>query len=190
MKKLTLTVVALLMLVTTCRVQAQDDAMMKAWQAYMTPGDVHKMMAKEDGKWDAEVTMWMTPGAPPEKSKASTVNTMIMGGRYQQSIHQGTMMGMPFEGMSIMGYDNSKKMFVSTWIDNMGTGIMHMEGTWDDASKSISLKGTCVDPMTGKDTNIRQVMKFVDDNNQLLEMYCTMDGKEVKNMEIKYSRQK
>ncbi|WP_199757035.1 hypothetical protein [Pedobacter sp. KBW06] len=49
MKKLTLTVMALLMLVITCRVQAQDDAMMKAWQAYMTPGDVHKMMAKGNG---------------------------------------------------------------------------------------------------------------------------------------------
>ncbi|MNQ88055.1 hypothetical protein D3C85_1033040 [compost metagenome] len=113
-----------------------------------------------------------------------------MGGRYQKCLFNGTMIGMPFEGMSIMGYDNSKKAFVSSWVDNMGTGIMHMEGIWDDAAKSINFKGTCVDPMTGKDTNIRQVMKFMDEDSQLLEMYCTMDGKEVKNMEIKYTRKK
>lgn len=27
---------------------------------------------------------------------------------------------MPFEGISTLGYDNAKKTFFSTWIDNMG----------------------------------------------------------------------
>jgi hypothetical protein len=35
---------------------------------------------------------------------------------------------MPFEGISTLGYDNAKKTFFSTWIDNMGTGMMVMEG--------------------------------------------------------------
>lgn len=34
---------------------------------------------------------------------------MIFGGRYQLSNYKGNFMGMPFEGMSIMGYDNAKK---------------------------------------------------------------------------------
>lgn len=190
MKKLTLSVMALLMLAVTCRVQAQDDAMMKAWQTYMTPGDAHKMMAKDNGKWNADVTMWMAPDSPPTKSKAVCENSMIFGGRYQKSMHKGTMMGKPFEGMSLLGYDNAKKVFVSSWVDNMGTGIMTMEGTWDEATKCINFNGKCVDPSTGKDMDIRQVFKFVDSNNQLLEMYCTTDGKEMKTMEIKLSRQK
>ena len=33
--------------------------MMKNWQEYMTSSDVHKMMAKWDGTWDGDVTMWM-----------------------------------------------------------------------------------------------------------------------------------
>ncbi|MBC8985695.1 DUF1579 domain-containing protein [Pedobacter sp. N36a] len=190
MKKLTLSVVALLMLAITCRVQAQDNAMMKAWQTYMTPGDVHKMLAKDDGKWDGDVTMWMAPGAAPEKSKTSSTNTMIMGGRYQKSIHEGNMMGMPFEGMSLLGYDNSKKVFISTWIDNMGTGVMTMEGTWDDATKTINFRGKCVDPMTGKDMDVREVFKFVDNDHQVMEMYANTDGKEMKTMEIQFSRRK
>jgi Protein of unknown function (DUF1579). len=187
MKKVSI-IVVLLMLVAVCRIQAQDDAMMKAWEAYMTPGDVHKMMANDNGSWNAEVTMWMSPDAPPAKSKGSCTHTMIMGGRYQQSSFKGTMMGKPFEGMGIMGYDNAKKMFISSWIDNMGTGIMNMEGTWDDATKSITLKGKTVDPMTGKDMDVREVHKMVDNKTQLMEMYMTNDGKEMKTMEIKFTR--
>lgn len=33
--------------------------------------------------------------------------------------------------MGIMGYDNAKKKFVSTWIDNLGTGIINMPGEWN-----------------------------------------------------------
>lgn len=190
MKNVTLTVMALLMLAVTGRVHAQDDAMMKAWQAYMTPGDVHKMIATADGKWDGEVTMWMAPGAAPSKSKSSCTNSMIFGGRYQKSMHTGNMMGMPFEGMSLLGYDNSKKVFVSNWIDNMGTGMMNMEGTWDDATKTINFKGKCVDPITGTDMDVREVFKFIDNNHQSMEMYSIIDGKEMKTMEIKLSRTK
>ena len=52
-------------------------AMMQAWQAYMTPGSVHAMLAKSNGTWEGDVTMWMEPGKPPIKSKATTVNKMI-----------------------------------------------------------------------------------------------------------------
>lgn len=51
------------------------------------------------------------------------------------------MMGMPFEGHGTLAYDNHRKMFVSTWIDNMGSGIMVLEGTYDDASKTLTLMG-------------------------------------------------
>lgn len=190
MKKLTLTTMALLLLAITSRVVAQDEQMMKAWQAYMTPGDVHKMIAKENGPWDAEITNWMSPGAPPSKSKGSCINSMIMGGRYQQSMFTGNMMGMPFEGMSLLGYDNAKKIFTSTWVDNMGTGIITMEGTWDAASKSITLKGKGIDPSTGKDIDMRQVMKMTDPDTQLMEMYCTTNGKEMKTMEVQLTRKK
>lgn len=190
MKKLALTMSSLLLLTCTANLYAQmDEASQKEWMAYSTPSDVHKMMAKSDGQWKGDVTMWMAPGQPPQHSTATSTNTMIMGGRYQQSIDKGNMMGMPFEGMNILGYDNGKKKFVSTWIDNIGTGMMNMEGTWDEATKSVMMKGKMYDPMMKKEMDVRQVFKFIDDNNQMLEMYMVMpDGKEFKSMEIKYTR--
>lgn len=164
-------------------------AMMKAWNDYMTPGEPHKLLAAQNGKWEGKVTMWMSPDAPPTESKGTVVNRMVLGGRYQEGKFTGNFNGMPFEGQSIVGYDNTKKVFVSTWIDNMGTGIMTVEGPWDAASKSITFTGEMIDPMTGKKCKLREIMTFVDDKTQKMEMYNTMAGtKEYKSMEIVYTR--
>ena len=79
---------------------------------------------------------------------------------------------------------------VNTWVDNMGTGMIYMEGNWNDATKSAEFKGKSTDPMSGKSIDIRQVMKIVDDNTQVMEQYTMQDGKEFKSMEIKFTRKK
>jgi hypothetical protein len=180
-----------LMLLFLCSsVFAQTDNDMKAWQDYMTPGAVHKMLAKYDGEWNEEVSMWMAPGAPPQVSQAVTKNEMVMGGRYQVSKTSGNMMGMPFEGMSTLGYDNIKKIFTSTWIDNFGTGTMALTGTWDEKTKTITLKGKALDPMSGKDQDVKQTMQFIDDDHQLIEMFNITPQGEFKSMSIKIARKK
>lgn len=188
MKKLILTLCAAGMGLYASAQQMDQAAAMKAWEEYKTPGDVHKMIAKSDGKWTHETTMWMDPSAPPTKSKGTCTNKMIMGGRYQQSNLTGTMMGMPFEGMSLMGYDNKTHVFTSAWVDNMGTGMMTMEGKWDDATKSITFNGKCVEPMSGESMGVREIFTMQDDNHQTMEMYQSMGGQEMKVMEVKFTR--
>ena len=56
-----------------------------------------------------------------------------MGGRYQEGTYSGDMFGMPFEGRGMVAYDNATEEFVSTWIDNMGTGMMVTKGKYDEA---------------------------------------------------------
>lgn len=188
MKKITFTIccIALAAFFTVGKAQTPEE--MKKWMDYMTPSDVHKMMAQWDGEWNGEIQMWMDPNAPVQTMKGSCVNKMIFGGRYQESNHTGEFNGMPFEGRSVTGWDNARKIFFSTWIDNFGTGLIYMEGTWDEASKSIELKGKITDPMTGAVTDIREVMKMVDENTQVMQQYGMKDGKEFKTMEIKFTR--
>ena len=169
---------------------AQNEAEMKVWKNYMTPGEVHKMMASGDGEWNEEITMWMDPAAPPTKTMATAKTEMIMGGRYQVSKVTGNMTGMPFEGMSLMGYDNAKKIFTNTWVDNFGTGTITMEGTWDDKTKSITFKGKGIDPMSGKELMMKQVVKYIDNDTQSMEMFDNKTGKDLKTMEIKMTRKK
>ncbi len=188
MKKITLVLTLVLITIISTNAFSQSQEDMNKWMAYMTPGEMHKMIAKADGQWNEELTMWMAPDAPPQKSTATCVNKMIMDGRYQESKHIGSFNGMPFEGYSLVGYDNARKVFQSTWIDNMGSGIMYLEGSYDPATKIVTLTGKQTDPITGEDMNIRETMKFIDDNTQLMEMYMTQKGKEYKSMEVKFSR--
>jgi len=166
-------------------------AMMKAWQDFMTPGAMHKWMEKTNGTWEAEVSQWMAPDAPPTKARATVVQSSTLGGRYVIGKFSSTMMGMPMEGMSTMGYDNAKKMFVSTWVDNLGTGIVSMSGTYDEATKTLNLKGYQTDPMTGKESEIREEMIMIDNDSYNMIMYGSgMDGKEMKFMEGTFKRKK
>ncbi|WP_299336231.1 DUF1579 domain-containing protein [uncultured Psychroserpens sp.] len=167
---------------------SQTEEEMKAWQANMTPGKYHKWLASFDGEWTGEMKMWTDPSQEPVISKLSTKNEMIMNGLYQRSTHSGDMMGMPFKGEGMAGYDNSKKKFVTTWIDNMGSGIMTMEGVMDDTGEVMISKGTMTDPITGQSIKVKQTLKFISKDKHHFEMFMIVGGDEMKTMEITYYR--
>jgi hypothetical protein len=164
---------------------------MAAWEKAMTPGEPHKKMAAREGTWDTSSKFWMAPGAPPTESKGTAKFRMIFGGRYQVQEYTGDMMGMPFEGMSIGGYDNVKQQYFSTWIDSMGTGAMNSQGTADEKGV-ITERGLMADPATGKDCKMRMVLTEKDKDTMFFEMFVD-DGKgkgEMKCMELTYTRKK
>jgi len=172
-------------------VSAQDQDMVaqqKAWNEYMTPGWAHEMMAAHEGEWKVVTTFWMDPSAPPQTMEGTAKSEMILGGRYLKSTHSGTMMGMPFNGLSLEGYDNAKKEFTSIWIDNMGTGTSISTGSYDKATNTITYIGNVYDPMQGKDVKIRETVKIIDKDHYTIEMYNELDGKEFKSMEIAFER--
>lgn len=184
------TILILATVIFSLNTYAQDDAGMKAWMEFATPGDMHKMMGKYNGHWEVNTKMWMAPGAEVMESTAQTTNDMYMGDRFQKSQFSGEFMGMPFHGESTIGYDNLRKVFTTTWIDNTGTGIMYAEGNWNAATKSIEFKGKASDPMAGKQMPFREVMTFINDDSYKMEMYNMMGDKEFKSMEMVFTRKK
>ncbi|MBO6607344.1 DUF1579 domain-containing protein [Psychroserpens sp.] len=187
MKKLVLA----LILMSFCSINyAQTPEEMKAWEDSMTPGKYHKWLASFDGEWQGDVKMWMDPTQPPMASTMKTTNRMIMNGLYQKSTHSGEMMGKPFKGEGTVGYDNIKKRFITTWIDNFGSGIMQMEGELSSDDKVMVTIGKMSDPMSGQDMTVKQVLTYISDDRHLFEMYMVLGDKEMKTMEINYSRMK
>ena len=167
-----------------------DPAMEKAWTAFMTPGENHKWIAKSDGIWNGEARSYMDP-TNQTTSQVTATNKMIYNGLYQVSDFKGTMMGAPFEGHGILAYDNAKQEFVNTWIDNMGSGIVVMRGQYDPKTKTLNMKGVQTDPLTKKETSIRQEILFIDDNTQVFSLYGPgAGGKEMKMMDIRLTRAK
>lgn len=192
MKGLSFLLVLFAALILSTNNFAQDvsqDEMMKAWQEYMTPGDEHAMLSSMVGEWDGDITMWMDPSQPPQNTKGTATYQTIMGGRYVEGTYSALMMGMPFEGKDINGYDKAKKKYFTFWIDNMGTGTMYVEGTYDKKTKTLNLAGEMTGPM-GNTMKVREVITIIDKDHQNFEMYMDEGRGEMKSMEIKYTRKK
>lgn len=190
MRYLTIIPAVILLFICLTTLSAQDynsEEAQKAWQESMTPGEMHAMLAKAAGKWRAKVIMWNDPASEPMVSEGTVESEMIMGGRYLQSKHTGSYMGMPMHGLAIEGYDNVKKKFVNTWVDNFGTGIMVSEGEYDPEKKETVYYGIITNPMGGE-IKTRQVMRMIDDDNSVFEMYMNMNGQEFKSMQVEYTR--
>jgi hypothetical protein len=170
----------------------EEQAAMQKMIEYATPGEPHKLLAARAGTYDTKVTMWMAPGAPPVVTEGTSKYEVVMDGRYVQDTHTATFQGMPFSGQGLCGYDNMKKKYFSTWIDNMGTGLMMSEGTYDAATKTYTFEGENPDPMTGKMEKMKSVEKVTSPDAWTVEMFKpTPDGKGWwKTMELTYTRQK
>jgi hypothetical protein len=178
--------------------QPSDADMMAMMMELAKPGENHKLLAKAVGSWTYTLKMWMDPSAPPSESSGTCVTKEVLGGRYfitdyagkfQFPGPDGKMMDMEFKGIGTDGYDNVKKKFVSSWIDNMGTMIIHSEGTYDGPAKSLTYNYEC-EMMPGMKTKNRQVIKIIDNDNRTVEFWEDRGGKEVKTMEIVAKRKK
>jgi hypothetical protein len=160
----------------------------------------HKLLADLAGTWSYTVKMWMNPdpNAKPEESKGTAVRKSMMDGRFfvvdvsgkmEMPGADGKKKEMTFKGMGIDGYDNVKKKFVGTWMDNMGTGVMMSEGDYDPTTKTFTYASE-YEAIPGMKTKIREVVKIVDKDHHTFEWYEDRGGKEAKTMEISYTRKK
>ena len=160
----------------------------------------HKLLTGLDGTWNCTVKMWMDgdTSKKPQESKSTAVRKSMMDGRFVEMNVTGKMQmpgadgkpkEMTFKGMGLEGYDNVKKKFVGTWMDNMGTGIMMSEGTYDPASKSFTYTSE-YEAVPGMKTAIREVVKLTDKDHMSFEWYENRGGQEMKTMEISYTRKK
>jgi hypothetical protein len=172
--------------------------MMKQMMEMSKLNENHKLLSEMNGNWNFGIKMWMNPdpNAKPQESKGSATRKDIMGGRYvmmdvtgkmQMPGADGKMKDVQFKGMGIEGYDNAKQKFVSSWIDNMGTGIQSSEGTYDPASKTFTYTSE-IEMMPGMKIPVREVIKVPDNNHMMLEWYENRGGQEKKTMEIAYTR--
>lgn len=168
-----------------------DEEMMARWQAMATPGEHHERLGAFVGTWDQTTKFWMTPESPPQESKSSVTYDWILGKRFIKGEYTGEVMGSPFQGIDILGYDNFREQYISLWIDNMSTAFMTARGKYDADRNAIITTGRVDDIMTGeRDKLFRNVTRIIDENNMIFEMYTTgPDGKEFKALEVRSTRQ-
>jgi hypothetical protein len=159
--------------------------MMKKMEAAGTPGPAHKALEALVGNWKAEVKCWSEPGGAPDVSHGTAKAAWILNGRFLEEEFHGEMMGKPFTGRSLMGYDNFKQTFNTVWVSDTQTSMFTSEGKGDNGNKVITLEGKGNCPATGrKDIPMKTVFRVLMPDKHVFEMFN--DG--VKMMEITYTR--
>ncbi len=150
----------------------QPDAMaiMNAWMEAGEPDEHHALLEAFVGEWTAHAVFQMAPDSPPTESTGSETNELIFGGRYLTTHHEGNMMGMPFQGRGVMGYDKIQKKFVGVWIDSMSTMIYMESGQYDAESRTFTMTATFTDP-TGKEMQGKHIHRIVSDSERTLEFH-------------------
>ena len=148
------------------------------------PGAEHKVLQRSVGKWDAVMDMMGTT------SKGTMVVEPGPGGFTTLTHFQGEMMGGPFEGRGIDGYDPTKKKYVSIWTDSATAAPVLTEGTWDDKSQTMTMQGEMMG-MSGKMEKTKFVTKWTGNDSMEFDILSPgPDGKDASTFKIHYTRKK
>jgi Protein of unknown function (DUF1579) len=166
--------------------QPDLEAYLKASQ----PGPEHKKLEPMVGSWEVTVKAWMDPSKPAMESKGTAEQKLILGGRYLQQDVKGEFAGQPFTGLGLTGFDKVQGKYVGTWVDSMGTGFSNSVGTVDNTGKVFTFTREEVDPITKEKSKARDVVRIIDNDKHVMESYKDVGGKEIKMMEITYTRKK
>ena len=164
--------------------QAEMEAYMKAGQ----PGAPHQALAAQAGSYETKTKSWHEPDGPMMEDIGTATRHMMLDGRVLVEEFSGSMMGMPFAGHAMMGYDNVTGKYWSTWMDSMSTGVMMNEGTCDD-KQACTFMGGWVDPIKKTPVKVRMTSRWTSPTVEVFEMYGPdKNGKEMKMMEITYTK--
>lgn len=171
--------------------QGEQDmaAMMQAYAEAAKPGREHALLATLVGDWSATAQFSM-PGGEVMQSKGRSINRMVMGGRFLQQDYSGDMMGQPFKGISITGFDNLAQKYQGIWLDEMATGIMVSEGVASEKGKVLTFTGEAMDPITRKPMPFKQVLTIDGQDKHYFDLYQPGPGGELMKMgRITYERE-
>ena len=177
-----------------CAVTADDKkmemgAMMEKMMKHGAPGEAHKLFDRFVGNWTFTGKMWMDPSSEPMPVSGTAENKLVFGGRFLK-MHCMSEDKTSWEGSGVWGYDNQKKKFVFSWVDTMSSGIMTGEGTYDKAKNTLTWESECYCPIREKKMPMREVIEFKTDGTIHSTAWTKEGGKDVKAMEMTYTRAK
>jgi hypothetical protein len=160
------------------------DALLKALEQAGKPGPEHKKLQPFVGDWALTVKLWTDPSQPPAEAKGTVERKWIMGGRFVQETVKVECGGKVFEGMGLLGYDSAQKKFTAMKACGLCGTISHGLATCSaDGTRFECVKEECC-PLTGQKVTGRDEVLVESDGRIVVNVFKTINSKEVKVMEI------
>lgn len=165
--------------------------MMKQAERYTKPGQHHAFLQRFVGDWTTEFRITMTGMETPVETGSATFD-WLMEGRWIRQQSTGSMMGMPMQTHSILGYDNFKQSYVASTVWTIDTAMHYAEGDLDPATNALLLYGTLDEYLTGEhDKMVKTVWRFPSQDRMVMEVHDLPIGENnTQVVEVVYTRKK
>ncbi|MEM1449362.1 MAG: DUF1579 domain-containing protein [Planctomycetota bacterium] len=150
------------------------------------PGAEHERLARQVGVWKVDCT-YHQGGEPMQIEATETVEAF--GGFYTEATFEANMMGAPFRGRAVLGFEPATGEYVGTWYDTMVPQLFTFRGTFDAAGKGLSMRAEGQDFWSGAPAAYRTVEEHRDDGSRHFEMFMQVEGQpEMKLFTYVYTR--
>ncbi len=170
------------MLIANCVVAQETFAMPE-------PTKEHQILSRFVGEWSTKVEANMGPEQPPMEC-SGTLSSRMLGGFWVLNEMKGDMQGVPMNSMQTIGYDESKKKYVGTWVDSVSAFMWKYQGTLDKAGKVLTLEAegpNFTDPT--QLTKFQDIYEFAsEDEIKMMSKMLGADGKWVSFMKGTFTR--
>ena len=152
-------------------------------QAFSKAGPEHQWLKETEGAWDVVMTFPGDVKATGEMTCTMECNDMWLVSDLKISIGRISLQTRSFDG-----YDPVKQKYVGVQVDSMSTFPMTLEGTYDEATATLTQTGEARD-FDGSTEQVKSVTRRTDKDHTTVEAYRVHpDGKETKQLTIEYTR--
>lgn len=170
-----------LLLCTAAVARARPD--MKELMKTTVPGPEHRLLEAISGMWNYSLTSYMEV-SKPSNSSGTAKGEMMLGGRFARFESTGKVLGRDFSTFWLVGFDRRRDKYFIVECNDMGTHAERAEGTYDEASKTLTLNGK--DDEEG--VPFRFIFRLIDSDHMSFSFVIDMNGGTMKVIEIDYTR--
>lgn len=174
--------------------QTMED-MQAAMEAATALGEEHELLGTFLGEWDVEIRVFM-PGAPgqpaePQTSRGTADTEWVVEGRWLGTRVTGEMMGAPYTGFSLRGWDSYAGNWVTASVTSMDNALNVTRGVKVDPNGRVFAEyGTLDEYLTGElNKPYRTITRLDGKDRYVLELWDMGVGAEgMKVLEYEFSR--
>ncbi len=166
------------------------DAVLKALAEAGKPGPEHKKLQPFVGDWTFTLKLWTGPGQSPAELTGTVERKWIMGGRFVQETVKGEYGGKSFEGMGLWGYDSARKKFTVVRVCGLCGTISNSLATYSASGTRFECATEECCPLSGEKIKGRDEVILEGNDKIVTNVFKTVDGKEVKAVEVVSVRKK
>lgn len=175
----------------SAQVRQQGDSTMEALLNYSRPGNYHNLLGQLAGSWNfKDAKLAFVKGTlvrkPIYDGRFYTVE--ITGGKLQVPVADGKMKEELYQSMQLEGYDNPRKEFITTVVNNhIGSDVQYEIGKYDAVAHTFTYYWDS-ELLPGKKVKNKRILKVVDNDHYVEAFFEEREGKEVKVRELDYER--